>query len=78
MPRPPWNWPRNVSATEVSEVANWPRPASTPRRLTRNDCYRPPMALRSLRRAQVRLNVVRRRRPRGDMRTTVGNQPPGG
>ena len=37
-------------------------------------------ALRSLRRAQVRLNVVRRRRPRGDMRTTVGNQPgqPGG
>ena len=32
--------------------------------------------LSSLRRAQMRLNVVRRRRPRGDMRSTVGNPPP--
>ena len=31
-------------------------------------------ALRSFRRAQVRLNVVRRRRPRGDMRSTVTSQ----
>ena len=34
-------------------------------------------AVRSLRRAQVRLNIVRRRRPRGDMRSTIGTQPPG-
>ncbi len=34
-------------------------------------------ALRSFRRAQVRLNIARRRRPRGDMRATVGSQPGG-
>ncbi len=34
-------------------------------------------ALSSMRRAQVRLNIVRRRRPRGDMRSTVGTQPGG-
>ena len=34
-------------------------------------------ALSSMRRAQVRLNIVRRRRPRGDIRSTVGTQPGG-
>ena len=34
-------------------------------------------AVSSMRRAQVRLNIVRRRRPRGDMRSTMGG-PPGG
>ena len=33
-------------------------------------------AVGSMRRAQVRLNIVRRRRPRGDMRSTIG-APPG-
>ena len=33
-------------------------------------------ALGSLRRAQIRLNIARRRRPRGDMRATVGSPPP--
>ena len=34
-------------------------------------------AAASMRRAQMRLNVVRRRRPRGDMRSTIGDAPPG-
>ena len=34
-------------------------------------------ALSSLRRAQVRLNIARRRRPRGDVRSSMG-APPGG
>ncbi len=34
-------------------------------------------ALRSLRRAQARLHIVRRRRPRGDMRSAMGTQPGG-
>ena len=32
-------------------------------------------AAASMRRAQVRLNIARRRRPRGDMRATVGGGP---
>ncbi len=32
-------------------------------------------AATSIRRAQARLNIARRRRPRGDMRSTIGNQP---
>ena len=34
-------------------------------------------ALSSVRRAQTRLNIARRRRPRGDMRSTMGSQPGG-
>ena len=34
-------------------------------------------ALSSMRRAQTRLNIARRRRPRGDMRSTMGSQPGG-
>lgn len=34
-------------------------------------------AAAAMRRAQMRLNVVRRRRPRGDMRSTIGEAPLG-